>query len=302
MNILVTGATGFLGQPLAAALRAAGHALTVLSRDPERAAGLCPGARVWASLDSWRPDTAFDAVINLAGAPIADRRWSDARKRLLRDSRVALTEQLVRHFKEAARPPAVFLSGSAVGYYGDAGDAALDESAPAGADFAARLCAEWEDAARQAELCGTRVCLLRTGLVLHPAGGVLGRLLAPFRLGLGGRLGDGRQWMSWIHRDDWIALVLRLLSDPAARGPFNLTAPEPATNAAFTAALGRALCRPTPFPAPAFALRLLLGERTQMLLASQRALPWSALALGFRFRHPALDDALADILNRNAIL
>jgi len=297
VNIFVTGATGFLGQPLTAALRADGHELTVLSRDPARAAALCPGARVWASLDAWRPDAAFDAVINLAGAPIADRRWSAARKRLLRDSRVALTEQLVRRMATAARPPIVLLSGSAVGYYGDAGDAALDESAPAGADFAARLCADWEAAARQAEACGTRVCLLRTGLVLHPSGGALGRLLAPFRLGLGGRLGNGRQWMSWIGRADWTALVLHLLSVSSARGAFNLTAPEPATNAAFTAALAQALRRPAALPVPAVALRLLLGARAQMLLASQRARPRNAQALGFRFRHPALGDALADMLN-----
>lgn len=297
MNILVTGATGFLGQPLAAALCAAGHSLTVLSRDPERAAALCPGARVWASLDAWRPDAAVDAVVNLAGAPIVDRRWSAARKRLLRDSRVALTEQLVRRMSAAERPPAVLVSGSAVGFYGDGGDAALDESAPAGDGFAAHLCADWEAAARQAEACGTRVSLLRTGLVLHPSGGVLGRLLTPFRLGLGGRLGNGRQWMSWISRDDWTALVLHLLMHPAARGAFNLTAPEPVTNAAFTAALGRALRRPTPFPAPAAVLRLLLGERAQMLLAGQRARPKRAAALGFHFRHPTLDSALATLMD-----
>lgn len=293
MNILLTGATGFLGLPLTAALAAAGHALTVLSRDPGRAAARCPGARVWASLEAWSPDIAFDAVINLAGAPIADRRWSAARKRLLRDSRVALTEQLVRRLAAAARPPAVLLSGSAVGFYGDAGDAALDESSPAGDDFAARLCADWEAAARQAEACGTRVCLLRTGLVLHPSGGALGRLLIPFRLGLGGRLGSGRQWMSWISRDDWTALALSLLESPGACGAFNLTAPGPASNAAFTAALAQALRRPAPLPVPAAALRLLLGERAQMLLASQRALPRRAQALGFRFRHPALEGALA---------
>lgn len=297
MNILVTGATGFLGQPLTAALRADGHALTVLSRDPERAAALCLGARVWASLNAWHPDAAIDAVINLAGAPIAARRWSAARRRLLRDSRVVLTEQLVRRMAAAARPPSVLLSGSAVGYYGDAGDAALDETSPAGEDFAARLCADWEDAARQAEASGTRVCLLRTGLVLHPSGGVLGRLLAPFRCGLGGRLGNGRQWMSWIGRDDWIAFVRHLLSAPSACGAFNLTAPEPVTNAAFTAALAQALRRPAVLPVPAVALRLLLGTRAQMLLASQRARPQNARALNFRFRHPTLGEALADMLN-----
>ena len=187
-------------------------------------------------------------------------------------------------------------SGSAVGFYGDAGDATLDEAAPAGRDFAARLCADWEQAARAAESAGVRVCLLRTGLVLHASGGVLGRMLPLFRLGLGGRLGSGHQWMSWVHRDDWIALALHLLSDPHARGAFNLTAPEPVTNAAFSAALGHALHRPTPFPAPAAALRLLLGERAQMLLASQRALPRHAELIGHRFLWPTLNDALASLL------
>lgn len=296
MQILVTGGTGFLGQPLVAALVAAGHGVTLLTRDPARAAAHDGTAvRRWSSLDAWQPDVAFDAAINLAGAPIADLRWSADRKRLLRDSRVDLTERLVQRARAARRPPAVLLSGSAVGYYGDAGDWTLDEAAPAGRDFAAQLCADWERAALAAESAGVRVCLLRTGLVLHASGGVLGRLLPLFRLGLGGRLGSGRQWMSWIHLDDWLALVLRLLSDPQARGAFNLTAPEPVTNAAFTRALGQALHRPTPFPAPSAALRLLLGERAQMLLASQRALPRKAQQIGYRFRFPALAETLADV-------
>ncbi len=296
MNILLTGATGFLGQPLAAALVAAGHALTVLSRDPRRAALLLPsGARVWPALDDWHPDIAFDAVINLAGAPIIDRRWGAARKELLRESRVNLTGRLVQRIMAAERPPSVLLSGSAVGYYGDTGEAALEESAAAGSDFAAQLCASWEQAAAPAANAGVRVCLLRTGLVLHPDGGLLGRMLTPFRLGLGGRLGSGRQWMSWIHRDDWTALVLHLLSAPDARGAFNLTAPAPVTNGVFTAALGRAVRRPTPFAVPAAALRLLLGERAQMLLGGQRALPKQAEATGFRFKHPELAAAFSDL-------
>jgi hypothetical protein len=297
MHILVTGGTGFLGQPLVAALAAAGHNLTVLSRSPGTVSRLCgPGVHALASLDAWRPDTVFDAVINLAGAPIVDRRWTEARKRALLDSRIALTGALVRRIAAAAHKPAVLLSGSAVGIYGDTGDAPLDESAPAGSDFAAQLCAGWENAASLASASGTRVCLLRTGLVLHPSGGLLGRMLLPFKLGLGGRLGNGRQWMSWIHRDDWIALVLRFLSDPSAHGAFNLTAPEPVTNAAFTAALGRTLRRPTLFPAPAPVLRALLGERAQMLLTGQRALPKHADELEFRFAYPELSVALSNLL------
>ena len=300
MQILVTGGTGFLGQPLVAALVAAGHGVTLLTRDPARAAARWGAAvRRWPSLDAWQPEVAFDAAINLAGAPIADLRWSAARKRLLRDSRIELTERLVQRARAAQCPPAVLLSGSAVGYYGDTGAAALTESAPAGHDFAARLCADWERAALAAESAGVRVCLLRTGLVLHASGGVLGRLLPLFRLGLGGRLGSGRQWMSWIHLDDWIALVLRLLSDPQAHGAFNLTAPEPVTNAAFTRALGQALHRPTPLPAPAAALRLLLGERAQMLLASQRALPQNAEQLGYPFRFSSLGEALESLTSES---
>ena len=294
MQILVTGGTGFLGRPLVAALVAAGHGVTLLTRDPARAAAHDGTAvRRWSSLDAWQPELAFDAAINLAGAPIADVRWSEARKRLLRDSRIDLTERLVQRARAARRPPAVLLSGSAVGYYGDAGAAALTESAPAGHDFAAQLCADWERAALAAESAGVRVCQLRTGLVLHVSGGVLGRMLPLFRLGLGGRLGSGQQWMSWIHLDDWLALVLLLLSDPHVHGAFNLTAPEPVTNAAFTAALGHALRRPTPLPAPSAALRLLLGERAQMLLSSQRALPRKAQQIGYRFRFPTLVEALA---------
>jgi len=297
MRILMTGGTGFLGRALCAALVRADHEVTVLSRTPSGVAGLCGTAvKGFASLDDWTPDIVFDAVINLAGAPILDARWSASRKRLLRDSRIALTDALVRRIAACDRKPAVLLSGSAVGFYGDCGDLALDEHALAGSDFAARLCADWETAARRASAFGVRVCLLRTGLVLHPSDGILGRMLLPFRLGLGGRLGQGSQWMSWIHRDDWTALALRLLADDAAQGAFNLTAPAPATNATFTRLLGHAVHRPEPFSMPAFLLRALLGERAQMLLASQRALPRKAESLNVSFAYPELDGALRALL------
>jgi uncharacterized protein (TIGR01777 family) len=297
MRILVTGGTGFLGRPLCAALVRAGHQVTVLSRTPSGVADLC-GAAVesLASLDAWTPEITFDAVINLAGAPIVDVRWSESRKRLLRDSRIALTDALMRRIAACDRKPAVLLSGSAVGFYGDGGDLALDEHSPAGTDFAARLCADWETAASQATAFGVRVCFLRTGLVLHPSNGILGRLVLPFRLGLGGKLGTGTQWMSWIHRDDWIALAVRLLADRTATGAFNLTAPAPVANATFTRLLGHVLRRPVIFSAPEFLLRAALGERAQMLLAGQRALPRKAELLGFTFAHPELEDALRSLL------
>lgn len=293
MRILITGGTGFIGRPLCAALACADHEVTVLSREPATVRARCgPGVRALESLDVWRSDSVYDAVINLAGAPIIDARWSAARKRVLRDSRIGLTEALVRRIAANAHRPAVLLSGSAVGYYGDGGEVSLDEASPEGGGFAARLCADWEASAQRAASSGIRVCLLRTGLVLHPSGGLLGNMLTPFRLGLGGRLGRGTQWMSWIHLDDWIALALHLLADPNASGAFNLTAPAPVTNGDFTRTLGHVLQRPVRFPMPAPLLRVLLGERAQMLLCGQRALPRKAEALGFRFAYPSLEPAL----------
>lgn len=301
MHLLITGATGTLGRPLCAELLRRGVRLTVLSRQsPERVRARCGAAvEVWADLSAWTPDRAVDAVINLAGEPIADRRWSAARKAALRASRIALTEQLLQRMAAARSKPAVLLSGSAVGYYGDGGDRVFgdtDERAPPADDFAARLCADWEAAALQAEALGVRVVLLRTGLVLSREGGLLARMKLPFSLGLGARLGDGRQWMSWIHADDWQALALRLLDDAQARGAYNLTAPEPVTNAGFTAALAAALHRPAVFAAPAWGLKLALGEMAPLLLGGQRVRPERALAAGFTFRHPTLDGALRDLL------
>jgi len=293
MRVLVTGGTGFLGRALCSALIRRGYDVAVLSRTPSAVRVRCHAAA--RGVSSLREAGPVDAVFNLAGAPILDARWTGARKALLRNSRVAFTEALVRQIAEANPKPAVLLSGSAVGYYGDTGDTEFDETQPAGDDFASQLCADWESAAACATGFGIRVCLLRTGLVLHPTGGLLARLTGPFRLGIGGRLGNGRQSMSWIHLDDWIALALRLASDTDAIGPFNLTTPSPVTNAEFTTALGRALSRPTRLPVPAFALRLLLGERASMLLGGQRALPRKAEQRGHRFCYPTLTAALADL-------
>jgi len=297
VQILITGGTGLIGRQLCKALLARGHELTVLSRNPGAVPAKCgTSVKAMANLDEWLPDRRFDAVINLAGEPIVDARWTEQRKQLLWDSRVTLTEQLVQCIAAAQHKPAVLLSGSAVGYYGDRGDVALDETTTAGADFPARLCRAWEDAALAAEASGVRVCLLRTGLVLSRRGGLLGRMLLPFRLGLGARLGNGKQWMSWIHIDDYVAILLHLLRDEQASGPCNMTSPQPATNREFTATLARALHRPAPFIMPSWLLKSVMGERACLLLEGQKVLPQKIESAGYRFAFAKLADALQDLL------
>ena len=297
MNILITGGTGLIGRALCAALLRDGHVLTVLSRKPQTVAAKCgPTVRALASLAEWRPDQDYDAVINLAGEPIVDAAWTAARKQRLWDSRVALTEQLVQRIAAARQRPAVLLSGSAIGYYGDSSDAALDEAGHAGTDFAAKLCLAWEAAAQKAVQAGVRVCLLRTGLVFSMDGGMLAKMRLPFALGLGARLGNGRQWMSWIHIDDYVAIVRLLLLHTAAEGAVNMTAPRPVTNAEFTSTLAHALHRPAFFAAPAVLLKPLLGERSVLLFGGQKVLPRKVEALGYRFAHPTLAGALEALL------
>lgn len=299
MQILITGGTGLIGRHLCKALLAEGHELTVLSRNPASVPAKCgAGVRAMAALGDYTPDKAFDAVINLAGEPIVDAYWSVKRKQVLWDSRVGLTRELVGHIVAADHKPAILISGSAVGYYGNRGDDALDEAAQAGEDFGGQLCQAWEEAARAAEPGGVRVCLLRTGLILSDQGGLLGRMLLPFRLALGARLGNGRQWMSWVHIDDYVAMVLRLLHDAQASGPYNMTSPQPATNAEFTAALARVLHRPALFAAPAWLLRLAMGERAAMLLDGQKVLPGRMMVAGYSFRFASLEAALASLLGR----
>lgn len=299
MHILITGGTGLIGRQLCKALLAEGHELTVLSRYPASVPAKC-GATVQAisKLDEWQPYKSFDAVINLAGEPIVDARWTVQRKQVLWDSRVSLTEHLVRRIAAAEHKPAVMLSGSAVGYYGNRGDVMLDESATTGEDFPAQLCKAWEVAARGAESNGVRVCLLRTGLILSNDGGLLGRMVLPFKLGLGARLGDGKQWMSWVHIEDYVAMLLGLLRNAQTSGPYNMTAPQPATNAEFTAALASVLHRPAPLIAPAMLLKSVMGERAGLLLEGQRVLPKKMEEAGYRFAFTNLADALHDLLDR----
>lgn len=292
MRVVVAGGSGFLGQALVAALSAAGHDVSILTRKARTRDDI-----VWQPDDGeagpWaRALIGVDAVVNLAGEGLADARWTPARKQALIDSRVKATAALVDAVLGLPRPPRVFVSGSGVGIYGPRGDEYLTEVTPAGTDFVATMAVAWERAAAPvAARCP--LVVLRTSLVLGRGGGALPRMLLPFKLGVGGRLGSGRQWMSWIHLEDWVGLTVRLIDQPDAAGPFNMAAPGPVRNEDFTKALGRVLHRPAMLPVPAFALKIALGEMSDMLLTGQRAMPAKADAIGFRFRYPRLDEALA---------
>ncbi len=294
MHILLTGGTGLIGRALCRQWAAAGHQLTVLSRDPTRVARECgPEVRGIAQLEVLDGEH-LDAVVNLAGAPIADKPWT--RKAELWRSRIDTTERLIEWLRGRSQKPRVLLSGSAIGFYGDSGEKPVSEAdSVAGPDFAGELCLAWEQVANEAEKLGIRVVNLRTGLVLAADDGFLLRLLPPFRFGLGARLGSGRQWMPWIHLQDQIGAIDFLLNRSDAQGPYNLCAPEPVRNRDFTEALGRALRRPARLLIPAFALRL-MGELSILLLGGQRARPERLLADGYVFRYPELDTALADLL------
>jgi len=293
MKLLITGGTGFIGSALCRHLVANRHDVTVLSRKPEAVAKLCgPTVRAIGDIKELHAQDDWQAIINLAGAPIFASRWTQERKQLIRASRIKLTEALVSYMAAMANKPAVFISGSAIGYYGDQGDQTLTEQAPAGTDFSGQLCQDWEQAAQAAEQWGVRVCLMRTGLVIGQGGGLLQKMLLPFQLGLGGRIGNGRQWMSWIHRNDWIAIAETMLANPAMQGPYNATAPHPVTNAEFAQTLAACLNRPALLPAPAGVLKALLGEMSELVLGSQRVLPERLLAQGFNFQHPELAAAI----------
>ncbi len=294
MNILITGGTGLIGTRLCQQLHQLGHELTVLSRKPETVPTFCKAIR---SLDEWQPATHFDAVINLAGESIVDKAWTEARKKVLWDSRVGVTQSLVRCIEAADEKPRVFISGSAIGYYGNTGDKTLDEGAHVGKDFGAQLCDEWEKAALASSV---RVCILRTGLVLAPSGGFLKKMLPAFKLGVGGSMGSGQQWMSWIHIDDYIAVLIELLTNPNAQGAYNMTAPQPLTNQAFTEHLAKALNRRVFFSTPAWVLQLLLGERADLLLGGQRVFPVRVTDLGYTFKYNDLDDTLQALFNQKS--
>jgi uncharacterized protein (TIGR01777 family) len=299
MHILLTGGTGLIGRQLCRHWSGQGHRLTVWSRKPEKVAKTC-GAQVRgiARLEDLGQEP-VDAIVNLAGAPIADRPWTHKRKALLWSSRITLTETLLAWLERREQKPRVLISGSAVGWYGDGGERELTEdSGPVSEDFASQLCIAWEETAQRAEALGIRVILIRTGLVLSAEGGFLSRLLLPFKLGLGGPIGNGRQWMPWIHIDDQIALIDFLLHRNEASGPYNACAPKPVRNREFAKTLGSVLHRPAFMPMPAFALKVGLGELSLLLLGGQRATPVRLLQAGFTFQFTDLRAALDDLSAR----
>ncbi|MFN3579568.1 MAG: TIGR01777 family oxidoreductase [Pseudomonas sp.] len=299
MHVLITGGTGLIGKALCARLLAEGHQVSVLSRKPEQVAQLCGGSVKGVGQLGELDGQGVDAVVNLAGEPIADRPWTANRKAMLWASRVTLTEQLVQWLGRQPVKPSVLVSGSAVGWYGDTGDAPVTEASPGRVEYTNTLCDAWESAAKRAASHGIRVCQLRTGLVLAENGGFLQRLLLPFKLGLGGPIGSGSHYMPWVHLDDMVGLIMLLLNTPSCKGPFNATAPNPVTNREFARTLGKTLGRPAVLPVPAFLLKGVLGEMSRLLLTGQNALPEKALAEGYTFRFEHLDAALADVLKKN---
>jgi uncharacterized protein (TIGR01777 family) len=300
-SILVTGGTGFVGCRLVTALVAAGHDVTVLTRARDRAACLPAPLRVITSLDQIAGGCRIDAIVNLTGEPISDGLWTVRKRRRILASRLRATRGIAGLIRRLERAPDVLVSGSAIGWYGLRGDESLDEAADGTACFSRRLCVAWERAAMAAATRGVRLVLLRTGLVLAAEGGMLSRMLTPFEFGFGGPFGDGRHWMSWIHRDDLVRLIVHAIATPKMSGPLNATAPEPVRNGAFARALGRALRRPALLPVPARPLRLVLGAfADELLLGGQRVLPRAALATGFRFLYPSIDKALDAIVGSTA--
>ncbi len=303
MRVLVTGASGFLGSRVSDALMARGDEVVGLSRDPERAREANPtvGWHAWNATAERPPASAIegvDAVVNLIGEPI-DQRWTDEAKQRIRDSRERATKNLVDALSAADPRPRALVSQSAVGYYGDRGDAMVDESTPPGTTFDSGVCAAWEVAARAAEDIGMRVAIVRTGLVLDPEAGLLKQLLPPFRLGLGGPIAGGRQYMPWIHVNDWVRLFLWVVDGEDRSGTYNGTAPNPVTNGELSRALGRVLGRPAVVPVPKLAMKARFGsELGEVVTGGQRAVPRRALDGGFEFSNPEIEPALRDLLKR----
>ncbi|HEY7857542.1 MAG TPA: TIGR01777 family oxidoreductase [Candidatus Nanopelagicales bacterium] len=299
MKVVVTGSSGVIGTALVQALRADGHdVVRLVRREPAESGEV-----------RWHPDSramnddalvaalrGVTAAVNLAGAGVGDKRWSESYKQLLRSSRVDSTTALVAALGRLDPTPQVLVSGSAYGYYGDTGDAVADETTVQGRTFLAGLAGAWEQAAAPAEKAGIRVVYVRTGLVVSPDGGAFAKMLPLVRAGVGGRLGSGRQWWPFISLRDHVAATMRLLQDDAAHGPYNLTAPESCTNADATAAMGKAFRRPTAVPVPAFAVRAALGEFAEEVLNSRRVIPARLLASGFTFRDPTITDAVATLV------
>ena len=301
MKIAITGASGLIGRALTTSLIAEGHQVIPVIRRPNPAT---PDAIEWNPAAGTIQASKFegvDGVVHLAGAGIGDKRWSESYKREILESRTKGTELLARTLASLAAPPSVLVSGSAIGFYGDTADAAVDETAPAGDDFLAKVCVDWEAAAAPAAAAGIRVPFLRTGIVLTADGGALAKMLPLFRFGLGGRMGSGKQWWSWISMADEVGAI-RWLLDHDISGPVNATAPTPVTNSQFTKALGEAMHRPTLAPVPSFGPKLLLGAELAdaLLFTSTRVVPGVLEASGYPFAHPTIDTALRDVLTSKA--
>lgn len=301
MRVLISGGSGLIGRRLTSYLLAQNHHPLILSRNPQRQTDLPPGAE----LVAWDAKTAngwghlvndIDAVVNLAGAGIADVPWTPARKKLIIESRVGAAEAMLAALQQAERKPPVLVQASAVGYYGDRGDERITETSDPGSGFLTEVCQAWEAAIGPASEMGMRVPILRTGVVLTPEGGALGRMLPVFQLFAGGPLAGGRQWFPWIHPDDLVRAIYFLMNHSQAAGPFNLSSPNPVTNAEFTRALGRQLNRPTVMPVPALALRTLFGQMADVLLTGQRVYPTRLQEYGFEFHFTAVEAALHDLL------
>lgn len=300
MNILITGATGLIGAKLCRMLAGEGHKIIALSRSPKKAAELAV-----AETHKWEPEAGppppeslegVDAIIHLAGEPVVARRWSDAQKKRIRNSRVISTRNLVAGMSSADKKPSVFVCASAVGFYGDRGDEQLPESAAPGQDFLSNVCREWEREAARAIEASIRTVQVRIGVVLSTEGGALKRMLPAFKFGVAGKLGSGQQWFPWIHLADITGIFRHAILTSSLEGPINGVAPASVTNAEFTNELGRALHRPAFLPVPALALRLLMGEMADVLLMSQRAIPQVALETGYSFEYANLAAALDDLL------
>jgi len=307
LRVTVTGATGLIGSGLLARLHERGAHVTVLSRDPARALARLGGdhrapaeVAAWQPIDEPAPTQALagrDAVIHLAGENVAQR-WTAKAKRAIRDSRVIGTSQLLAGLRDAEPRPRTLISASAIGYYGAHGEEPLDEDAPPGEDFLAEVCAAWEAEAQRAGELGARVVQVRTGVVLDRHGGALQKMLVPFRLGVGGPVGGGRQYVSWIHSGDVVEMILEACEDERWHGPINATAPEPVRNRDLSSTLGAVLRRPSLLPVPAAALRLLYGDMARVITTGARVMPAKPLVLGYQFRHPQLEGALRSALGR----
>jgi uncharacterized protein (TIGR01777 family) len=302
MKVLVTGVTGLIGKALCQRLKNEGHTIVGLSRSPEHAKQLAVDEMYsWDPEAGAPPQVAFqgvEGVVHLAGEPVAEGRWTDEKKRRIRDSRILGTRNLVEGMRAAESKPRVLVCSSAVGIYGDRGDEQLDEHAKLGSGFLEDVCKEWEAEAARAREFGVRVVEMRTGVVLAKESGALAKMLPPFKAGVAGPLGSGRQWFPWIHLDDIVGLYLFALTTPTVNEPFNGTAPEVVTNAEFTKQLAAALHRPAFIPVPAFGLKLLFGEMAVVLLASQRVLPKAALNAGYKFKYATLAAALQDLVGK----